>query len=154
MTRPGDGAATKTRSAFSASCAVSIRIAAPPERVWELLTDAAAFPRWNSTVTSIDGSIRPGETLSIRVPISERTFKVSVTTFDPPKTMVWSDGRAPMFTGVRTYTLSPNGDATTTFAMREVFSGLMLPLIARTLPDFKPVFEQYALDLKNEAERT
>jgi hypothetical protein len=30
----------------------------------------------------------------------------------------------------------------------------MLPLIARTLPDFKPVFESYAADLKREAERT
>ena len=153
MPQSPDGVAVKTKSAFEMACRVTIRVAANPERIWQLLTDAPAFPRWNSTVTSIDGAVRFGETLKLRVPISERTFTVKVTTFDPPKTMVWSDGRAPMFRGVRTYTLTPNEDGTTTFSMDEVFKGLMLPLIARTLPDFKPVFEQYALDLKNEAER-
>ena len=32
-------------------------IAAPPERIWALLTDAAGFPVWNSTVTSLKGRI-------------------------------------------------------------------------------------------------
>jgi len=38
--------------------------------------------------------------------------------------------------------------------MEERFSGLMLPLVGRSLPDFKPIFERYASDLKNEAERS
>lgn len=32
--------------------------------------------------------------------------------------------------------------------MTEVFSGLMLPLIASSLPDFAPAFEAYARDLE------
>ena len=36
--------------------------------------------------------------------------------------------------------------------MTEVFTGLMLPMIAGSLPDFVPVFETYATDLKNAAE--
>jgi hypothetical protein len=67
--------------------------------------------------------------------------------------MVWSDGFAPMFRGVRTYTLTENADGTTGFSMREVFSGLMLPMIRGSLPDFGPPFEQFAADLKCEAER-
>lgn len=39
------------------------------------------------------------------------------------------------------------------FSMVEVMSGLMLPLIRGSLPDFGPPFEQYAADLKREAER-
>ena len=35
--------------------------------------------------------------------------------------------------------------------MTEVFSGLMLPLAAGRLPDFKPIFERYAADVKKEA---
>lgn len=38
--------------------------------------------------------------------------------------------------------------------MTEVLSGLMLPLIAGSLPDFAPSFTQYAADLKREAERS
>jgi hypothetical protein len=37
--------------------------------------------------------------------------------------------------------------------MEEQFSGLMFALIKNRLPDFKMIFESYALDLKNEAER-
>ena len=41
---------------------------------------------------------------------------------------------------------------TTRFEMIEVFSGLALPWRHRGLPDFKPIFERYAVDLKAEAE--
>ena len=37
--------------------------------------------------------------------------------------------------------------------MEERFSGLLLALVKRTLPDFRPIFEAYANDLKREAER-
>ena len=36
--------------------------------------------------------------------------------------------------------------------MREEFSGLMLPMIKGSLPDFAPVFETYAEDLRRAAE--
>jgi hypothetical protein len=42
----------------------------------------------------------------------------------------------------------------TLFEMTEVFSGVMLPLIAGRLPDFRPIFERYAADLKTAAETT
>lgn len=44
-------------------------------------------------------------------------------------------------------------DGSTDFAMEERFPGLMLPLIRGSLPDFRPVFERYALDLKRESEQ-
>jgi hypothetical protein len=37
--------------------------------------------------------------------------------------------------------------------MEERLSGLLLPLIKGSLPDFRPIFERYANDLKREAER-
>ena len=52
----------------------------------------------------------------------------------------------------RGITLTPKGDGTTEFAMREVFSGLMLPMIRGSLPDFGPAFETFARDLKRAAE--
>jgi hypothetical protein len=68
--------------------------------------------------------------------------------------MVWSDGVAPMFKGVRTFTLSGRDDGSTDFSMVEVFTGVMLPMVKGSLPDFGPAFEQYAADLKREAERS
>lgn len=151
---PMTGNAAKTRSAFRMEISVGANIRATPERIWQLLTDAAGFPRWNSTVSHIDGVIAPGESLKLKVPVApNRVFKVKVSEFVPGKRMVWRDGAAPMFQGVRTYTLTAAANGTTDYTMSEVFSGLMLPMIAGSLPDMVPVFETYAADLKREAER-
>lgn len=145
------GRAESTRSTFRRSVRISTDIRATPERVWALLTDAAAIPSWTTTVTRIDGRVAPGEQLTIVVPYSKRTFPVTVDVCDAPTRLVWSDGNA-VFRGVRTYSLTPSG-AHTTFSMEEVFTGVMLPLIAGSLPDFVPIFEQYAAHLKAAAER-
>ena len=67
--------------------------------------------------------------------------------------MVWTQGNLIMFRGVRTYRLTALGGGITKFEMIEVFSGLALPMAAGRLPDFKPIFERYAADLKAEAEQ-
>jgi hypothetical protein len=150
---PGKPQATKTSSAFRMDCAVTAKINAGPDRIWALLTDAAGFPRWNSTVTRIDGNIAAGETLKIQVPSAPgRVFKPKVSGVETARTMTWSDGMAPMFKGVRVFKLTPNADGTTDFFMREEYSGLMLPMIKGSLPDFAPLFETYAADLKVAAE--
>jgi hypothetical protein len=145
--------ATRTGSAFRMDCAIQTTIRASPDRIWALLTDAAGFPRWNSTVTSIEGEIAAGQTLKLRVPSAPgRVFKPKVSIVEPGRSMIWSDGMAPMFKGIRTFTLTPCGDGSTEFSMREEFSGLMLPMIKGSLPDFAPVFEAYAEDLRRAAE--
>ncbi|MGE0784902.1 MAG: SRPBCC family protein [Sandaracinaceae bacterium] len=145
--------AEKNETTFRMSCAVRCDVNASPEVLWSLLTDAEGFPSWNSTVTSIEGPIRLGQKLAIKVPLDpKRTFTPKVTKLEENREMVWADGFAPMFRGVRTYTLTPKGDGVTEFAMEEVFSGMMLPMIKGSLPDFGPVFETYARDLKRAAE--
>jgi hypothetical protein len=150
-----NGRAHKTGGAFRLEHGVAINIRATPRRIWSLLTNAADFPRWNSTVTRIDGEIALGQRLALKVPIAPtRTFKPKVIELEPEKRMVWGDGAAPMFRGRRSYTLTPRPDGSVDFAMVEVFSGVMLPMIKGSLPDFGPVFEQYAADLKREAEKS
>lgn len=143
--------ADKTESAFSLRYAVSTTVAAPPSRVWAKLTDAKGFPSWNSTVTSIEGPIVLGQKLAIRVPISDRVFTPKVVVLEPEARMVWRDGFFPMFEGARTFTLTPEG-AGTRFEMVEHFRGAMLPMIKGSLPDFAPVFDRYAADLKKACE--
>jgi len=155
MTTTATPQAQKTRRTFRMTCSVGCTIQASPDRVWSLLTDAAGFPRWNTTVTRIGGTIALGQKLRIEVPAAPgRTFQPKVTAFEPVERMVWSDGAAPMFKGVRTFTVAPAKGGGTAFAMHEEFTGVMLPMIAGSLPDFGPIFETYAADLKREAERS
>ena len=147
--------AVQMRSTFRISCEITCTIDAPPARVWSLLTNAEDFPRWNSTVTSLKGIIALGQKLALTVAAAPgRTFRPRVTRLEPNVSMEWSDGMAPLFQGVRTFTLSASADGSTSFSMVEVLSGWMLPMIRGSLPDFGPSFEAYAADLKNEAERS
>jgi uncharacterized protein YndB with AHSA1/START domain len=149
-----NGIATKRKSTFRMECGVHIQINAKPEKIWRLLTNAQDFPRWNTMVQNIEGRIALGETIKVKVPYApNRVFNLKVSAWTPNQMMVWRDGAAPMFQGVRTYTLIPQSDGTTEFSMVEVLSGLMLPMIGGSLPDFAPPFERYAADLKKEAER-
>ena len=132
--------------------AVGGRIDASPEVIWDILTDAAGYPDWNSTVIGIDGDIAEGETIKLQAHIDpDRTFKLKVSTFEPGKKLVWEDGNN-MFAGVRTFTLVPV-DGGTNVTMREALTGTMLDKIAPKLPDFGPAFDAFMADLKVEAER-
>ena len=153
MTDHAPIAATASRSMFRRECAVTAEIAASPERIWQLITDAADMVRWNSTLTSMAGTIALGGTVRMEVPEAPgRVFEIEVTTFTPPREMVWTQGNPIMFRGVRTYRLTPLAAGITRFEMLEVFSGLVLPMAASRLPDFRPIFERYAADLRAEAE--
>jgi hypothetical protein len=153
MANQPNGTATKTRTRFRLECSVSNSIKANPEKIWKLLTDAENYTSWNSALESLEGNIVLGGTVKMKVHEAPgRIFKVKVKEFTPNKTMLWQDGFAPMFMGKRFFTLQSNVDGTTTFTMSEVFSGLMLPMIAGKLPDFVPIFERYAADLKNASE--
>jgi hypothetical protein len=148
-----NGSASRTKSAFRMEYSAGINIKAKADKVWALMTNAGDFPRWNSTVKSIEGRIGPGESIKLIATIAPtRAFNLKVIEFVPGKMMVWSEGNA-MFKGVRTYTVNSRADGSTDFTMTEVYTGMMLPMIAGSLPDFRPTFEQYVADLKREAER-
>lgn len=155
QTTSNNGKASSLKSMFSRTCTVSINVRAKPEVIWGLLTNAADMSKWNTTIISVEGKIALGEKISLKsISAPERTFNLKIAEFNPPTKLVWGDGAAPMFKGVRTYTLAPKGDGTTDITMTEVISGLLLPMIGGSLPDFRPVFEQYASDLKREAEKS
>jgi uncharacterized protein YndB with AHSA1/START domain len=144
---------TRAATTFSLRYSVTCYIGAPPREVWSRLTNASEFPSWNSTVTRIDGEIAQGHRLAIRVPVAPtRTFRVTVVELVAERRMVWRDGFYPMFRGTRTFSLAEEGQGTS-FTMEEVFEGLMLPMIRGSLPDFEPVFDRYAADLKAVCER-
>ena len=142
------GKAVTTKKTFSRETAVSINIKADKSIVWALLTNASDFSRWNSTVISIDGTIAKGERIALKAKLDpKRTFKLTVKEFGANHKMVWGDAM-----GNRIYTLTSIEDNFTSFTMVEKIGGPLFPLFAKMIPPFDEAFEQYASDLKNEAE--
>ena len=128
-------------------------ISASPEGIWALLTDAPGYASWNTTVDRVEGRIAPDETIKAYVKINPgRAFPVKVTGFAPPDRMVWTGGLPlGLFKGERTFTLTPSEDGVR-FVMREVYTGLLAPLMGRSLPDLQPAFDEFAAALKRRAE--
>jgi hypothetical protein len=128
-------------------------IQASPGTIWALLTDGAAYPEWDSGVVSVDGRIASGETIEVVSAANPgRAFPVRVAEFVPERRMVWSGGMPlGLFKGVRTFTLAPESDLTR-FTMREEYTGPLLGLIWRSMPDLEPSFQQFAAGLKARAE--
>jgi hypothetical protein len=133
----------------------SSTISAAPDRIWSILTDGAHYPDWDSGVVKVDGTIAPGETIKVVSSVSPgRTFPVKVTEFEPDRSMSWTGGMPlGLFTGVRTFRLTPASDGSTQFHVREAYSGPLLSMMWRSIPDLGPSFSQFANGLKQRAER-
>lgn len=136
------------------SFATTTTIDAPASTIWRLLTTADAYPTWNTTVDRIDGRIALGETITVHAKINPgRAFPVKVRELTPERSMRWASGMPlGLFRGERVYTLTPAAGGGVEFSMRESFSGLLAPLIGRSIPDLQPAFDAFAADLKRAAE--
>jgi hypothetical protein len=53
----------------------------------------------------------------------------------------------------RAYELTASAAATSMFSMREDYTGPLAGLIARSIPDLQPAFDEFAQCLKREAEQ-
>lgn len=133
---------------------VSTTIRATPDAVWQILTDAPKYTAWNTTVDKVEGRIAPGEKVTVHAKISPgRAFPVKVTEFVPARKMVWTGGMPlGLFKGERTFQLTPRPDGGVDFHMREEFTGLLSPMIGKSIPDLQPAFNEFAAALKKRAE--
>ena len=101
----------------------STTIDAPAERVWEVLADTSSWPEWDSRVVRVEGELRRGNRIKVVSEVNpKRAYLVKVSERAPER------------------------------AMREEFSGPLLPLIWRSMPDMNPSFRQFAQGLKQRAE--
>ena len=132
----------------------SSTIQASPDTIWGILTDAPNYSAWESGVIRVEGRIAPGETIKVVSSANPgRTFPVKVTEFQPGRKMVWSGGMPlGLFKGIRTFTLSPEGGATR-LTVREEYTGPLLSMIWKSMPDLGPSFNQFVTGLKGRAER-
>ncbi len=128
-------------------------IQASPETIWAILTDAANYPAWDPWAIRIEGTIGPGQTVTAYTKLSpDRAFPAKVTVFEPNRRMVWTGGLPlGLFKGERIFSLEPRPDGVA-FTVQEAFSGLLLPLFGRSLPDMTQPFQDFVNGLKARAE--
>jgi uncharacterized protein YndB with AHSA1/START domain len=132
----------------------SITIDASPEAVWRILTDASGYPNWDPAMDHIEGKLALGERVKFFTKLSPQAFPVKVTGFEPNRKLVLTGGLPlGLFKSERTHTLIPEKDGQTIFKTEEIFSGLLLPIFGRNLPDLSENFRAFAAGLKKQAEK-
>lgn len=133
----------------------AIDIAAPVDKVWAIIADTPSYPSFDPTCIRVVG---PKAALDVKLRVystfsPERAFPVKVTAYAPPRLMEWTGGMPlGLFKGVRTFRIDETGPGKCRLEIHEVFSGPMLMVIGRTLPDMTEAFEGFCRGVKELAE--
>jgi hypothetical protein len=140
--------------------ASALEIDAPPERVWEQLTDFQGFPAWNPFIRSASGELQTGTRLTIRMKLgsSERTFRPTVIKVEPNRELRWLARIGPrgVFDVERIFQLEPLDKGRTRFAQSEICTGLIEPILfigGKLERDILRGYDEFAHAIKNRVER-
>ncbi len=135
-----------------------ITIDAPPETVWEMVTDLDQYAEWNPFIVSAAGEVAVGERLTNRMAPPEgkaMTFKPTVTEVDTGQTFEWLGrlGMPGVFDGRHRFDLSPTPDGGTRLVHSEKFSGVLVRFMRKSLDtQTRQGFEVMNTALKTRAE--
>lgn len=115
-----------------------IEIEAPAEKVWQILTDFAAFPDWNPFIRRISGRMAVGERLEAYIEPSGAkgmTFRPTVLVADENRELRWKGKLlvSGLFDGEHFFQIEPMGDEKIRFVHGENFNGLLVGLFAKSL---------------------
>jgi hypothetical protein len=137
-----------------------IEIHAPAERIWQVLTDLAAYPEWNPFIRRGAGEVKVGARLQVFIqPAGGKgmSFHPRVLVADPGRELRWL-GRLwvpGLFDGEHSFVIQPLGERRVRFLQRERFGGLLLPLLWKMLDgETRRGFEEMNRALKLRCEAT
>jgi hypothetical protein len=134
----------------------TIAIAAPPEAVWNALTDAAHYRDWNPEIVQVSGVFAQGGSIGAKVKIGSgavRDVQLKVPVFEPPSRMEWLGGMPlGLFTGRRILSVRPHGEGSE-FRMVVQMSGLLSGAMVRAVGDRQKEIDAFSAALKAYAER-
>lgn len=137
----------------------SIRIKANPGRIWEILMEFEKYPEWNPFVRTIEGDVATGKRIKVFIcPPGEKgmVFKPQILKVDACREFRWLGSLfVPyIFDGEHGFSLTDNGDGTTTFYQFERFRGILVPFLSAMLDGSTLLgFEAMNLALKQRAEQ-
>jgi hypothetical protein len=111
-----------------------------PDEVWEVLRDLAAHAEWNPFITKIDGELRPGAKLDVRLePEGERgiTLHPKVLAVEPGRELRWLGHLLVpgVFDGEHRFLIEESGPGRVRFTQSERFGGILVPLFWKKLRD-------------------
>jgi hypothetical protein len=129
-----------------------IVIAAPAERVWEVLTDFASYPDWAPMFNSISGKLQPGERLRVSFK-NGPTVNPVIAELQPARVLEWQGKLlvGGVFDGRHRFELQPQGDKTL-LIHSERFTGVLIPLFKRLIDKTEQNFVAYNEALRARAE--
>jgi hypothetical protein len=108
------------------------RIAAPPERVWSVLSDVRRWPEWLPTVTAVEPlgpeALAVGARYRIRQP-RLRPAIWSVVGLEPRRSFSW-ESRSPGVRALGVHVVSPASAGSTEVTVEIRFSGFLSYLVA------------------------
>lgn len=109
--------------------ATTIDIAAPPERVWSILTDTAAYPAWNPQIAALIGPLTPGAVVENREGTGEdqMVFHPTILVATAPRELRWlGHVGLPRILDAEHYFLLAPTSAGTRFTQGEHLRGVLL----------------------------
>ena len=115
-----------------------IEIESPAERVWQVLTDFAAYPEWNPFIRRVDGQPEVEEQLVVRMrPSGTRgmTFRPTVMKAEPNRQLRWLGHLLVpgIFDGEHIFEIEELERDRVRFVQREVFKGLLVGQVLKFL---------------------
>lgn len=136
-----------------------IDVQASAERVWQILTDFASFPQWNPFIRQASGNAILGGKLKVTIQpsgASGMTFRPTVLKAEPQRELRWLGHLLipGLFDGEHIFTIEALGPDRVRFTQREIFNGLLVPLLAQNLDkDTQRGFAEMNQALKAKAEQ-
>lgn len=100
-------------------------IAAPPERVWPVLSDVLRWPEWLPTVTSVEALGAVPLVVGARYRVTQPKLRPaiwSVVQFEPQRSFSW-ESRSPGVRALASHSLSPANRVATNVTLQIHFSG-------------------------------
>jgi len=109
-------------------------IAAPAERVWDILADFESYPKWNPLLKGLRGTLTSGSRLRVKVHLAwwfRMIIHPVVLQAEAPRLLRWKGSLIipGLFAGVHAFEIEQIDNDRVKLTQSETFSGLLTPII-------------------------
>lgn len=120
---------------LSRTFVAEVEIAAPPERVWDVLVDLPRYPEWNPFTVAVRSTLRPGYPVELTVRMSRfgRTLvqREEIREVTPPHRLRWGMtlGLRALLRAERIQTLEALPGGRTRYRTEDTIAGALGPAV-------------------------
>lgn len=112
-----------------------LEIMAPPEEVWNVLTDLTKHAEWNPLIYRAEGKIEEGQKVKVSARTASRdmNFSCLVVSVQPNREFQWNWHIVLPFLlkGEHIFKIAPINENSVRFTNQEIFKGILVPFLAR-----------------------